>query len=317
MPPAKKATKREGACQAQGGEEGSGQAQGNAQGSREAQGDQEDRQAKAPAKRKATKKAAKRKAPAKRKAVRRKAAKKAAKTTAKRKAVRRKAAKKGGEDHREAQGGPSQGGQEVAGQAGDEAHCAQAHGQALSRSTAIVKGPGCTRVPCASAPRACANARDRASEIVDAAERFAGAHAGAEPCRLRDVVRLARRTRPAVPRADRRCPSSSATGCDDAAAPRSCGRPIRRRARRDPRLRTRTAAAARGRCGASPCSGKKCGSRAATMPSIASSPAWRWSGWMRPIGHGSCASTTSGRVRRITAHTAARAPRPWSSSPST
>ena len=28
-----------------------------------------------------------------------------------------------------------------------------------------------------------------------------------------------------------------------------------------------------GRCGASPCSGKKCGSRAATMPSIASSPA--------------------------------------------
>ena len=32
---------------------------------------------------------------------------------------------------------------------------------------------------------------------------------------------------------------------------------------------------------ARPCSGKKCGSRAATMPSHASRPAWRWSGWRR------------------------------------
>ena len=153
--------------------------------------------------------------------------------------------------------------------------------------------------------RSRARRRARGLEVVDAAERLAGAHAGAQPGGLRGVVRLDGRTRrccssgrssmPIVERHWLRCAQQRLDLAVDAAvdALDVVGA-----------VRTRTATAAAGRCGARPCSGKKCGSRAATMPSIASSPAWRWSGWMRSIGHGSCPSTTSGRVRRITAHTA-------------
>ena len=42
-----------------------------------------------------------------------------------------------------------------------------------------------------------------------------------------------------------------------------------------------------GRWWARPCSRKKCGSRAATMPSHARKPAWRWSGCSRYCFHGS------------------------------
>ena len=42
-------------------------------------------------------------------------------------------------------------------------------------------------------------------------------------------------------------------------------------------------------------------------PTVTSSPAWRWSGWIRYGCHGSCPSTTSGRASRITAaHRGAR-----------
>ena len=82
----------------------------------------------------------------------------------------------------------------------------------------------------------------------------------------RFVVQISRRTRRAARRAGRRCPSSSATGCGARAARRPCGRRGRATvfdvvdARR---LRSTTAlpaGAARARC-----SGKKCGSRAATI----------------------------------------------------
>ena len=72
-----------------------------------------------------------------------------------------------------------------------------------------------------------------------------------------------------------------------------------------------------GRWWASPCSGKKCGSRAATIPSQASSPAWRWSGCSRYRFHGSCPSTTLGSQLSDHLATSLRASRSLASSPST
>ena len=154
----------------------------------------------------------------------RKAAKKAAKTTAKRKAVRRKAAKKGGEEDREAQG--SRGARPPRRRPPSGRRSAP-RGSALPRSAEPVHGdrrrdPG---APGSLARPDVVPTGDRALELVDAGgtpRRRARRRGVPAACAL--VVRSRGRTRPAVPRDGRRCPSSSATDSGARAAPRPCGR---------------------------------------------------------------------------------------------
>ena len=94
---------------------------------------------------------------------------------------------------------------------------------------------------------------------------------------------------PIVERHWLRCASSAATLALERA---------RRRARRGRRSSASKSSRRSGRCG-EPASGKKCGSRAATMPSTTRQPAARWSGCRRYCFHGSWPSTTSGRTARI------------------
>ena len=137
---------------------------------------------------------------------------------------------------------------------------------------------------------------------------------GSPPAASISLADAMRRTRRVAPSASapvaRRCPWSIATGSGGRAARRPWRRPRRRRpVRRGRRPALRTAGACDGRCGV-PASGKKCGSRAATMPSITSCPAWRWSGCSRYCFHGSWPSTTSGRTgAHHLAHASARARR--------
>ena len=172
-----------------------------------------------------------------------KAAKKAAKATAKRKATRRKAAKK--------------------------APAKRATKRTTRKRTAKNAEPGTRRSQRGpGAPGPFAVFRRSALQIVDTAEGFAGAHAGADACGLRFVADARREGGVlflgAVVDAHRRSPLAAMAR----AARRSSARRRRRRARRGRAAPASNRAASAAGAASSPCSGKKCGSRAATIASI-------------------------------------------------
>ena len=147
-------------------------------------------------------------------------------------------------------------------------------------------------------------------QVVDAGEGFGGAQAGAQAVvrasscsRSTNAARWSSR-RPVVGLVDghRRAPLAAVREQRVDLAVDVAGRPVRD-GRRAPARTTATcrAGAARGRC-----SGKKCGSRAATMPPTTSRPAARWSGCSRYGRQGSWPRITSGRTSRIAAHSSAR-----------
>ena len=164
--------------------------------------------------------------------------------------------------------------------------------------------PGPLRVSDATRGRATRGDRARGRRCGGTLRRRARRRASPAACAT--VVAARARTRPVVPRAGRRCPSSSATGCDDAAAPRSCGRRSRRRARRDRGSSASNSSSSRGRCGAQTLLGEEV--RVARRDDAVDRRAVRRGG-----GRDGCdryAATDRGRarrragLRRITAHTA-------------
>ncbi len=142
-------------------------------------------------------------------------------------------------------------------------------------------------------------------EVVDAGERLGGAQARVQSARCAPASRSFCANAARWSSGRRRSPSSSATDSGARAARRSCRR-------RDPSTVLDVVDPAgfeqeqrRGSVRREALVGEELRiARGDDAADVTSNPACRWSGWIRYGCHGSCPNTTSGRLSRITRHTA-------------